>query len=74
MRKFSGKYSRGSKYTHFKFSNFFFPPESHAAYEIMWKKYGGVGRATDGKSYDTGKTRFACRITKTEILTHAHNI
>jgi len=29
---------------HFMFSNF---PEKRAVYEIMWKKYGTVGQATD---------------------------
>ena len=28
-------------------SNFFFPPENRAVYEIMWEKYSRAGQATD---------------------------
>ena len=36
------------------------PPQTRTFYEIMWKKYGRAGQATDDKRC----TRFACWITK----------
>ena len=35
------------KNTHFVFNTFFFFFENLAVYEIMWKKYGRAGQATD---------------------------
>jgi hypothetical protein len=38
------------------------PPENCAVYEIMWKKYGTAGQATDGNIIR--RMRVACWITK----------
>ena len=46
MKNVSEKLFRGSRNTHFMFSNFinFFPPENPAVYEIMWKNIVERGR------------------------------
>jgi len=45
MGKFLDKICTEIQNTHFMVSNCF--PESRRVYEIMWKKYGRAGQATD---------------------------
>jgi hypothetical protein len=48
--------------------------ENRALYEIMWKNMEEPGRPQITKQYGAEKMRFACRIAKTRIQTHARNI
>jgi hypothetical protein len=44
MRNVSDKSCRENQNTKFMFSKFFFTPEIHAVYEIMWKYFAERGR------------------------------
>ena len=63
--------SREDQNTHLMFTNFFFF-EKRAVYEIMWKKCGKAGQATDDNRIR--RMRFACRITKVWLQTHTESI
>jgi hypothetical protein len=61
MKNGSDKYCRENQNTHFMFSIFLFR-KSCAIYEIMWKKYGTAGQATDDSIIR--RMCFACWVTK----------
>jgi hypothetical protein len=51
-------------------SHFF--PENRSSYEIMWKKYGGARKATDGNIIRV--MHFARWMTKGRIQAHTQNM
>ena len=64
---------RENQNTHFVVDNIFFFSENHAVYEVMWKKYGRVGQATDD---NMAHALGACALQAgyLRLQTHTHNM